>query len=293
MLKRSILVSGAVLGALAFGSQTVHADTSTISGPTQTSGSGFSDNDDSQLPPANTNTGNTGNTGTPSGTSGASQSTDGNPASGTPVPTPSDNQTNGSTLPVSQSGSATSGTNAPSSANSNSATSSDAASTSTPTGNQTPVSGTTNTNTTPAPNPAPQTTNPTVNTPLPTHGLAPAPVPLTNSTPDVNDQGELNQVTPVPVQQPSQGQAPVVPVQVASVPSVARAVQDYNQALTSNGNNGNNDKVVEAKQKLDDAVAKALPETHAQQPKSNIGILSAMAGILALSGVFLFKRFKK
>lgn len=288
MLKRSILVSGAVLGALAFGSQTVHADTSTISGPTQTSGSGFSDNDDSQLPPANTNTG---NTGTPSGTSGASQSTDGNPASGTPVPTPSDNQTNGSTLPVSQSGSATSGTNAPSSANSNSATSSDAASTSTPTGNQTPVSGTTNT--TPAPNPAPQTTNPTVNTPLPTHGLAPAPVPLTNSTPDVNDQGELNQVTPVPVQQPSQGQAPVVPVQVASVPSVARAVQDYNQALTSNGNNGNNDKVVEAKQKLDDAVAKALPETHAQQPKSNIGILSAMAGILALSGVFLFKRFKK
>ncbi len=291
MLKRSILVSGAVLGALAFGSQTVHADTSTISGPTQTSGSGFSDNDDSQLPPANTNTGNTGNTGTPSGTSGASQSTDGNPASGTPVPTPSDNQTNGSTLPVSQSGSATSGTNAPSSANSNSATSSDAASTSTPTGNQTPVSGTTNT--TPAPNPAPQTTNPTVNTPLPTHGLAPAPVPLTNSTPDVNDQGELNQVTPVPVQQPSQGQAPVVPVQVASVPSVARAVQDYNQALTSNGNNGNNDKVVEAKQKLDDAVAKALPETHAQQPKSNIGILSAMAGILALSGVFLFKRFKK
>lgn len=291
MLKRSILVSGAVLGALAFGSQTVHADTSTISGPTQTSGSGFSDNDDSQLPPANTNTGNTGNTGTPSGTSGASQSTDGNPASGTPVPTPSDNQTNGSTLPVSQSGSATSGTNAPSSANSNSATSSDAASTSTPTGNQTPVSGTTNT--TPAPNPAPQTTNPTVNTPLPTHGLAPAPVPLTNSTPDVNDQGELNQVTPVPVQQPSQGQAPVVPVQVASVPSVARAVQDYNQALTSNGNNGNNDKVVEAKQKLDVAVAKALPETHAQQPKSNIGILSAMAGILALSGVFLFKRFKK
>ncbi|KQB80221.1 serine-rich aggregation substance UasX [Leuconostoc lactis] len=291
MLKRSILLSGAVLGALAFGSQTVHADTSTISGPTQTSGSGFSDNDDSQLPPANTNTGNTGNTGTPSGTSGASQSTDGNPASGTPVPTPSDNQTNGSTLPVSQSGSATSGTNAPSSANSNSATSSDAASTSTPTGNQTPVSGTTNT--TPAPNPAPQTTNPTVNTPLPTHGLAPAPVPLTNSTPDVNDQGELNQVTPVPVQQPSQGQAPVVPVQVASVPSVARAVQDYNQALTSNGNNGNNDKVVEAKQKLDDAVAKALPETHAQQPKSNIGILSAMAGILALSGVFLFKRFKK
>lgn len=285
------MVSGAVLGALAFGSQTVHADTSTISGPTQTSGSGFSDNDDSQLPPANTNTGNTGNTGTPSGTSGASQSTDGNPASGTPVPTPSDNQTNGSTLPVSQSGSATSGTNAPSSANSNSATSSDAASTSTPTGNQTPVSGTTNT--TPAPNPAPQTTNPTVNTPLPTHGLAPAPVPLTNSTPDVNDQGELNQVTPVPVQQPSQGQAPVVPVQVASVPSVARAVQDYNQALTSNGNNGNNDKVVEAKQKLDDAVAKALPETHAQQPKSNIGILSAMAGILALSGVFLFKRFKK
>lgn len=282
MLKQSILVSGAVLGALAFGSQTVHADTSTISGPTQTSGSGFSDNDDSQLPPANTNTGNTGNTGAPSGTSGASQATDGNPASGTPVPTPSDNQTNGSTLPVSQSGSATSGTNAPSSANSNFATSSDAASTSTPTGNQTPVSGTTNT--TPAPNPAPQTTNPTVNTPLPTHGLAPD---------QMNDQGELNQVTPVPVQQPSQGQAPVVPVQVASVPSVARAVQDYNQALTSNGNNGNNDKVVEAKQKLDDAVAKALPETHAQQPKSNIGILSAMAGILALSGVFLFKRFKK
>ncbi|WP_273712391.1 serine-rich aggregation substance UasX, partial [Leuconostoc mesenteroides] len=64
-----------------------------------------------------------------------------------------------------------------------------------------------------------------------------------------------------------------VPTQVASVPSVARAVETYNQALTANDKDASNDKVVEAKQKLDDTVAKALPETHATQAKSSIGIL--------------------
>jgi ribosomal protein S20 len=115
---------------------------------------------------------------------------------------------------------------------------------------------------------------------------------LTPTAPDKNDQGEINHVKPVEVTPDSSGNVVSVPTQVASVPSVARAVESYNQALTANDKDANNDKVVEAKQKLDDAVAKVLPETHATQAKSSIGILSAVSGILAMTGALIFKRFK-
>ena len=117
-------------------------------------------------------------------------------------------------------------------------------------------------------------------------------VPLTPTTPDKNDNGETNHVKPVEVTPDSSGNVVSVPTQVASVPSVARAVESYNQALTANDKDANNDKVVDAKQKLDDAVAKALPETHATQAKSSIGILSAVSGVLAMTGALIFKHFK-
>ena len=117
-------------------------------------------------------------------------------------------------------------------------------------------------------------------------------VPLTPTAPDKNDQGEINHVKPVEVTPDSSGNVVSVPTQVASVPSVARAVESYNQALTANDKDANNDKVVEAKQKLDDAVAKVLPETHATQAKSSIGILSTVSGVLAMTGALIFKRFK-
>ena len=117
-------------------------------------------------------------------------------------------------------------------------------------------------------------------------------VPLTPTTPDKNDNGETKHVKPVEVTPDSSGNVVSVPTQVASVPSVARAVESYNQALTANDKDANNDKVVDAKQKLDDAVAKALPETHATQAKSSIGILSAVSGVLAMTGALIFKLFK-
>ena len=115
---------------------------------------------------------------------------------------------------------------------------------------------------------------------------------MTPTTPDKNDNGETKHVKPVEVTPDSSGNVVSVPTQVASVPSVARAVESYNQALTANDKDANNDKVVDAKQKLDDAVAKALPETHATQAKSSIGILSAVSGVLAMTGALIFKLFK-
>ena len=117
-------------------------------------------------------------------------------------------------------------------------------------------------------------------------------VPLTPTTPDKNDNGEINHVKPVEVTPDSSGNVVLVPTQVASVPSVAISVESYNQALTANDKDANNDKVVEAKKKLDVAVAKALPETHATQAKSSIGILSAVSGVLAMTGALIFKHFK-
>ncbi|WP_273715038.1 serine-rich aggregation substance UasX [Leuconostoc mesenteroides] len=117
-------------------------------------------------------------------------------------------------------------------------------------------------------------------------------VPLTPTTPDTNNQGEVNHVKPVEVTPDNSGNVVDVPTQVASVPSVARAVEAYNQALTANDKDATKAPVVEAKQKLDDAVAKALPLTHATEKSSvgDNGILAlAMSGLVALCGL-IYKR---
>jgi len=117
-------------------------------------------------------------------------------------------------------------------------------------------------------------------------------VPLTPTTPDTNNQGEVNHVKPVEVTPDNSGNVVDVPTQVASVPSVARAVEAYNQALTANDKDATEAPVVEAKQKLDDAVAKALPLTHATEKSfmAGNGILAlAMSGLVALGGL-IYKR---
>ncbi len=117
-------------------------------------------------------------------------------------------------------------------------------------------------------------------------------VPLTPTTPDTNNQGEVNHVKPIEVTPDNSGNVVSVPTQVASVPSVARAVEAYNQALTANDKDTTKAPVVEAKQKLDDAVAKALPLTHATEKSSmgGNGILAlAMSGLVALGGL-IYKR---
>ncbi|CAM3167605.1 serine-rich aggregation substance UasX [Leuconostoc gasicomitatum] len=117
-------------------------------------------------------------------------------------------------------------------------------------------------------------------------------VPLTPTTPDTNNQGEVNHVKPVEVTPDNSGNVVSVPTQVASVPSVARAVQAYNQALTANDKDATKTPVVEAKQKLDDAITKALPLTHATEKSSmgGSGILAlAMSGLVALGGL-IYKR---
>ncbi|RDF90663.1 hypothetical protein DQM09_08695 [Leuconostoc mesenteroides subsp. mesenteroides] len=117
-------------------------------------------------------------------------------------------------------------------------------------------------------------------------------VPLTPTTPDTNNQGEVNHVKPVEVTPDNSGIVVDVPTQVASVPSVARAVEAYNQALTANDKDATKAPVFEAKQKLDDSVAKALPLTHATEKSSmgGNGILAlAMSGLVAL-GVLIYKR---
>ena len=117
-------------------------------------------------------------------------------------------------------------------------------------------------------------------------------VPLTPTTPDTNNQGEVNHVKPIEVTPDNSGNVVDVPTQVASVPSVAGAVEAYNQALTANDKDATKAPVVEAKQKLDDAVAKALPLTHATEKSSmgGNGILAlAMSGLVALGGL-IYKR---
>lgn len=184
---------------------------------------------------------------------GGTSSSDDNSGTDTPTPTPGDDDDNGSTLPDDNGVSSSSSDQGGSSNNGG-----------TDNSNAGGSSSSNDTNT----------------------------VPLTPTAPDKNDQGEINHVKPVEVTPDSSGNVVSVPTQVASVPSVARAVDAYNQALTVNDKDANNTKVVEANKKLDDAVAKALPETHATQAKSSIGILSAVSGVLAMTGALICERFK-
>ncbi|WP_273727183.1 serine-rich aggregation substance UasX [Leuconostoc mesenteroides] len=117
-------------------------------------------------------------------------------------------------------------------------------------------------------------------------------VPLTPTTPDTNNQGEVNHVKPVEVTPDNSGNVVSVPTQVASIPSIARAVEAYNQVLTANDKDATKAPVVESKQKLDDVVAKALPLTHATEKSSmgGNGVLAlAMSGLVALGGL-IYKR---
>ncbi|WP_273712548.1 serine-rich aggregation substance UasX [Leuconostoc mesenteroides] len=232
----------------------------------------FGDNDDSNLPGGDTGS-------SSSSDNGGTSSSDDNSGTDTPTPAPGDDDDNGSTLPDDNGGSSSSSDNGSSSSSTdNGGSSSDnggSNSSSDQGGSSSNNGGTDNSNA------GGSSSSNDTNT-----------VPLTPTTPDKNDQGEINHVKPVEVTPDSSGNVVSVPTQVASVPSVAGAVESYNQALTANDKDANNDKVVDAKQKLDDTVAKALPETHATQAKSSIGILSAVSGVLAMTGALMFKRFK-
>lgn len=247
----------------------------------------FGDNDDSNLPGGDTGS-------SSSSDNGSSNSSSDNSGTDTPTPTPGDDNDNGSTLPDDNSGSSSdNGGSSSSSDNGSSSSSTDNGGSSSDNGGSSSSSdnggsnsssdqgGSSNNGGTDNSNAGGSSSSNDTNT-----------VPLTPTTPDKNDQGEINHVKPVEVTPDSSGNVVSVPTQVASVPSVARAVEAYNQVLTANDKDASNDKVVDAKQKLDDAVAKALPETHATQAKSSIGILSAVSGVLAMTGALIFKRFK-
>ena len=239
----------------------------------------FGDNDDSNLPGGDTGS-------SSSSDNGSSNSSSDNSGTDTPTPTPGDDNDNGSTLPDDNGGSSSeNGGSSSSSDNGSSSSSTDNGSSSSNNGGSNSSSdqggSSSNNGGTDNSNAGGSSSSNDNNT-----------VPLTPTTPDKNDQGEINHVKPVEVTPDSSGNVVSVPTQVAIVPSVARAVETYNQALTANDKDASNDKVVEAKQKLDDTVAKALPETHATQAKSSIGILSAVSGVLAMTGALIFKRFK-
>ncbi|WP_367370803.1 serine-rich aggregation substance UasX [Leuconostoc carnosum] len=248
----------------------------------------FGDNDDSNLPGGDTGS-------SSSSDNGSSNSSSDNSGTDTPTPTPGDDNDNGSTLPDDNGGSSSgNGGSSSSSDNGSSSSSTDnggsssdnvGSSSSSDNGGSNSSSdqggSSSNNGGTDNSNAGGSSSSNDTNT-----------VPLTPTAPDKNDNGETNHVKPVEVTPDSSGNVVSVPTQVASVPSVARAVEAYNQALTANDKDARNAKVVEAKQNLDDAVAKALPETHATQAKSSIGILSAVSGVLAMTGALIFKRFK-
>ncbi|MFK8249732.1 serine-rich aggregation substance UasX [Leuconostoc mesenteroides] len=299
-MQKQLLIAGSVLSALALGHQVVNADniqqvtetstahivqaTTVLSqdkagslatslapvGSATSSSDDFGDNDDSHLPGGDTGS-------SSSSDNGSSNSSSENSGTDIPAPTTGDDNDNGSTLPDDNGGSS-SGNGGSSSSSDNGGSSSDSGSSNSSSdqgGSSSNNGGTDNSN---AGGSSSSSDNNTV--------------PLTPTTPDKNDNGETNHVKPVEVTPDSSGNVVSVPTQVASVPSVARAVEAYNQALTANDKDARNAKVVEAKQNLDDAVAKALPETHATQAKSSIGILSAVSGVLAMTGALIFKRFK-
>jgi len=296
MLQKQLLIAGSVLSALALGHQVVNADniqqateTSTAQivqattvlsqdkagslatslapvGSATSSSDDFGNNDDSNLPGGDTDS-------SSSSDNGSSNSSSENSGTDIPAPTTGDDNDNGSTLPDDNGGSS-SGNGGSSSSSDNGGSSSDSgrSNSSSDQGGSSSNNGETDNS-----NAGGSSSSNDNNT-----------VPLTPSTPDKNDQGEINHVKPVEVTPDSSGNVVLVPTQVAS----AISVESYNQALTANDKGANNTKVVEAKQKLDDAVAKVLPETHATQAKSSIGILSAVSGVLAMTGALIFKRFK-
>ncbi|MGR8831144.1 serine-rich aggregation substance UasX [Leuconostoc citreum] len=270
MLKQSLLVSGAILGALALGNQAVNADTVNVDDGTSTGVS-----KPAQQPA------DTGSTTLPSSSSSSTTGTDLNASQNTGTSGVNDGTS------VNNGGSNSSNTddkgNGSSSSNTDDKGNGSSSSNTDDKGN-----GSSSSNTDDKGNGS--SSSNTDDNKLPNNGKATEQVPLTPSTPDVNDKGQLNQVAPVQVQQPSQGQAPVVPEQVASVPSVARAVQEYNAQLTQNDNDATKAPVVEAKKKVDEAVKKALPKTGVEKKQSSVGIVALLLGGLSVVAGLIFKK---
>lgn len=117
-------------------------------------------------------------------------------------------------------------------------------------------------------------------------------VPLTPDTPDVNEKGEITTVQSVPVQADSQGQVVAVPQQVATVPSVSRAVQHYNETLERHNRDASQAPVIQASQELKEAINKALPLTGKVQ-RSTMNPLAVSALVLAGLGLGLLTWRKK
>ncbi|MGY3701247.1 serine-rich aggregation substance UasX [Leuconostoc gelidum] len=295
MLKKTILVSGAVLGALTFGNQAVHADTVDVNDGTNTGTSQPatqpSDNSNTTLPPTSSNTdtdsshSGTSSSGVDDGTTidnggSSSSSTD----TGTGSSSSHTDNGSGSSSSNTDNGSSSSSSHTDNDGNSSSSNTDNgggSSSSNTDNGGSSNSSNTVNSSSSNSSND---------DTKLPVNGQAPDPVPLTPNTPDVNDQGQLNQVAPIAVQQSNQGQAPIVPEHVATVPSVARAVQTYNETLAKNNSDDTKTPVVEAKKQVDEAVQKALPKTGIREKQSSVSVLGLALGALVSGLAFVFKK---
>lgn len=303
MIKKQILIAGTVLGALSMGQQIAHADTigntngTTISSVSSniddgtnvnnSSSSNSSEDSKSSSPSntdesqANSNTNNSSedihtSTDTDNGSSNSKTPDDGTNIDNGSSSNNTDNS-NSSSSNTDNSGSSSSSSSSSNTDNNGSASSStDKNSGSSNSTNENSSSSSKNTD-----DSATSSSNGSQNT-----------VPLTPTTPDTNDQGEVNHVQPGEVQADNTGNVVDVPTQVASVPSVARAVQDYNKALDENDKDNTKAPVVEAKKNLDEAITKALPLTGVTKKSSfgGNGILAlAMSGLVALGGL-IYKR---
>ncbi|MGR8823264.1 serine-rich aggregation substance UasX [Leuconostoc citreum] len=297
MLKQTLLVSGAVLGALTFGSQAVSADTVDVNDGTNTGTSQPStqpsDTGSTTLPPAQSGS----NSDTNSGTGGSSSHTDNSSVDdGTHVDnggsssSGSNDKGNGSnSSSTDDKGNSSNSSSTDDKGNgSNSSNTDDKGNGSNSSSTDDKANGSNSSSTDDKGNGS--NSSNTDENKLPNNGKAPDVVPLTPTTPDVNDKGQLNQVAPVPVAQPDQGQAPVVPEQVATVPSVARAVQEYNAQLSQNDNDATKAPVSEAKKKVDEAVQKALPKTGVEKKQSSIGLVGVALTALVSGLAFVFKK---
>lgn len=282
MVKKTLLISGAVLGALAIGSQSISADTVEVNDGTETTTS---------QPAAQSVESGSGSVTLPATDTQSDSSIDNNVDSDSQTPSTENSGSvdDGTTVDNSEQTVVTDDT-AAQSGSSNSTDSEETTEPSSSTENTDAENTNIESNISNSQVSSGESSTVVNDDVLPTNGKVPETVPLTATTPDVNENGQLNQVTPVAVQQPVQGQAPVVPEQVATVPSVARAVQAYNETLATNNNDATQTPVVDAKKKVEEAVQKALPKTGVREQKSGVGVIGALLAALASGLAFVFKK---
>ena len=273
--KALVIGTVAVVGVMATSTvSTVHADTTDKTSSVKEVSSADSTTDDSTMP--TDNTGSSSSSDMPTDNTGSSSSSE--------TPTDNTGSSSSSETPTDNTGSSSSSETPTDNTGSSS-------SSETPTDN----TGSSSSSETPTDNTGSSSSSETStnnNSDLPTNGKSDETVALNPDTPDVNNNGQLNQVAPIEVKQPESGQAPVVPSTVASVPSVARAVQQYNEALSQNGNDSSNDKVATAKKEVTKAVQKALPKTGVEQKKGSMIPVTIIAIVAVLLSVFGLKRIK-